>query len=134
MSNEKKKEKKFCSHCGSEIENDSKFCSSCGNSVMEESQAKKETIKVYENRMTVNDLPNEFKPISMWGYFGYQLLFLIPCVGIILLLVFAFGGTPNVNVKNFARSYFCLLIVIVVLFFIIFGLSAISFGMFASRY
>lgn len=60
---------------------------------------------------TVN-IPEEYKPISMWGYFGYELLFSIPCVGFILLLVFAFGGTKNINLKNFARSYFCYFIII----------------------
>ncbi len=62
----------------------------------------------------VQQIPNEYKPISMWGYFGYEILFSIPLVGFIMLLIFAFGGTPNKNVKNFARSYFCFLIVIVV--------------------
>lgn len=56
------------------------------------------------------EIPTEYKPISMWGYFGYQILFAIPCVGFILLCVFSFGGTSNINLKNFARSYFCVLI------------------------
>ena len=73
-----------------------------------------------------NMLPSEYKPISMWGYFGYQLLFGIPCIGLILLLVFAFGGTQNINLRNFARSYFCVLIIVLVLIavFAIVGLSA----------
>lgn len=60
-------------------------------------------------------IPEEYQPISMWGYFGYELLFSIPLVGFILLLVFSFGGTKNKNLKNFARSYFCFMIVIIVL-------------------
>lgn len=64
---------------------------------------------------TINNIPSEYQPISMWGYFGYQLLFAIPCVGFICLLVFAFGGTQNKNLKNFARSYFCMFIIGVVL-------------------
>ena len=64
-------------------------------------------------------IPDEFKPISMWGYFGYEILFAIPCVGFILLLVFSFGGTKNVNLKNFARSYFCFLIIVAILALII---------------
>lgn len=72
----------------------------------------------------VNDLPEEYRPISMWGYFGYQWLFAIPCVGFIFLLVFSLGGTKNVNLKNFARSYFCTMIiaiVLVVIIFLVFG-------------
>ena len=76
----------------------------------------------------------DYTPISMWGYLGYQLLFAIPCVGFILLLVFSFGGTKNINLRNFARSYFCLLIIGVVLaliltFFIaMLGATAFSYG------
>ncbi len=62
-----------------------------------------------------NNIPMEYQPISMWGYFGYEILFAIPFVGWIFLLVFAFGGTRNINVRNFARSYFCLFIIVVVL-------------------
>ena len=58
-----------------------------------------------------NNLPPEYRPISMWGY---EILFSIPIVGFILLLVFSFGGTKNVNLRNFARSYFCLLILVVI--------------------
>ncbi len=79
--------------------------------------------------MDNTNLPEEYRPISMWGYFGYQILFSIPCVGFIALLIFAFGGTKNVNLKNFARSYFCftiILVVLVVLFTIAFGGAAYS--------
>ena len=75
------------------------------------------------------NIPEEYKPITMWGYFGYEILFSIPCVGLILLLVFAFGGTKNVNLRNFARSYFCFVILLVVLFAIfamLGGLAAIG--------
>ena len=57
------------------------------------------------------NIPDNYKPISMWGYFGYEILFSIPFIGIILLLVFSFGGTKNVNLKNFARSYFCFFLI-----------------------
>lgn len=58
------------------------------------------------------NIPEEYQPISMWGYFGYELLFSIPCVGIILLIVFAVGGTKNVNLRNFARSKFCYMLIV----------------------
>ena len=50
------------------------------------------------------NIPEDYRPISMWGYFGYELLFSIPCIGFILLIVFSVGGTKNVNLRNFARS------------------------------
>lgn len=56
-------------------------------------------------------IPPEYKPLSGWAYFGWQLLFAIPLVGFILLIVFACGGTHNINLRNFARSYFCALLI-----------------------
>lgn len=75
-----------------------------------------------------NNIPESYKPISMWGYFGYELLFSIPVIGFIILLVFAFGGSGNVNVKNFARSYFCMFILALVFGLLIFGLAALGGG------
>ena len=62
-----------------------------------------------------NSVPEKYRPISMWGYFGLEILFSIPIVGFIFLVVFALGGTRNVNKKNFARSYFCFVIIFVVI-------------------
>lgn len=58
--------------------------------------------------------PN-YKPISMWGYFGYEILFSIPIIGFILLIVFSVGGTSNVNLRNFARSFFCFFILVIII-------------------
>ena len=55
--------------------------------------------------MEHNNIPAEYRPISMWGYFGYQLLFSIPVVGFIMLIICSFSR--NINKRNFARSYFC---------------------------
>lgn len=60
------------------------------------------------------DPSKDYTPISMWGYFGYQLLFAIPIIGQILVLIFAFGGTKNINLRNYARSTFCLFIILAV--------------------
>lgn len=79
-----------------------------------ENEEIKETQYVSTPQNTEENIPEKYKPISMWGYFGYELLFSIPCIGFILLCVFAFGGTQNVNLKNFARSYFCFIIIAVV--------------------
>lgn len=73
-----------------------------------------------------NNIPEEYRPISMWGYFGYELLFSIPCVGFILLIIFAVGGTKNVNVRNFARSYFCFLIILAVLIVILIATGVVG--------
>lgn len=64
------------------------------------------------------ELPKEYRPLSPWAYFGYGLLFLIPVVGLILLIVFSFAG-GNVNRRNFARSYWCSLILVLAIVLIL---------------
>jgi len=70
------------------------------------------------------NIPAEYQPISMWGYFGYEVLFSIPVVGFVFLIVFAAGGKRNKNVTNFARSYFCYLILMAVIFLVITAIAA----------
>lgn len=74
---------------------------------------------------TVN-IPEEYKPISAWGYFGYQILFSIPCVGFIFLCIFALGGTKNKNLKNFARSYFIVFLLTIIICAIFITIAAIT--------
>ena len=71
--------------------------------------------------MDQNMIPEEYRPISMWGYFGYEILFSIPIVGFICLIVFALGA-KNVNKKNFARSYFCYTIIVCLVAIVIFAI------------
>lgn len=70
------------------------------------------------------DPSKDYTPIGMWGYFGYQILFAIPFIGFILILIFSFGGTRNINLRNYARSTFCLWIIVlgVVALIALFGL------------
>ncbi len=56
-------------------------------------------------------VPEENRPLSPWAYFGYGILFSIPVIGLILLIIFSFAG-KNINRRNFARSYWCKLIVV----------------------
>ncbi len=46
---------------------------------------------------------DEYKPISAAGYLGYQFLFAIPVLGLIIV-IFSALGARNRNVKNFARA------------------------------
>lgn len=80
--------------------------------------------KPVNKRSDESTIPSEYKPISMWGYFGYEVLFSIPLIGLIMLVVFSLGGTKNQNLKNFARSKFCILIVLLALI----GLACLIIG------
>jgi len=68
-------------------------------------------------------IPSEYTPISMWGYFGYELLFSIPIVGWIFIIIFALTA-QNQNLKNFARSQFCLMILWII-FVVIMSVSGL---------
>ena len=61
------------------------------------------------------DPSKDYTPISMWGYFGYQLLFAIPLIGQIIILIFAFGGTKNINLCLFI---ICLVVVLLIVLFV----------------
>lgn len=66
---------------------------------------------------------NKYRPLSPWAYFGYQILFALPIIGIILLIFYSLSDS-NINRRNFARSYFCvyvLAIVIVIISVVFFG-------------
>ena len=84
----------------------------------------------------INNIPEKYRPITMWGYFGLEILFSIPVVGFIFLIVYALGGTKNVNKKNFARSYFCFVIIFVIIMAILVatGLVAQVIDMFRGMY
>ena len=66
----------------------------------------------------------KFRPLSPWAYFGYSILFSVPVVGLVFLIVFAFNGS-NINRRNFARSYFCSLLIAAILIVTLFVLGLI---------
>ncbi len=70
-------------------------------------------------------IPSQYKPISAWGYFGYNILFSIPLVGFILLIVFSFDSS-NINRRNYARSFFILTFLIIIITIIILLTSGIG--------
>ena len=59
----------------------------------------------------------KYRPLSPWAYFIYQILFALPFFGIIFL-VFCAISDKNINRRNFARSYFCIYVLIFILFII----------------
>lgn len=70
-------------------------------------------------------IPEDYQPISMWGYFGYQFLFALPVVGWVLCISFALMAR-NHNLRNFARSQFCYLIIYIVIFCLLAGFGVLQ--------
>ena len=74
------------------------------------------------------NIPNEYRPLSPWAYFGYNILFAIPLVGFICLIIFAFDSS-NINRRNYARSFFCtllLVVIIIVVAVMVFGMTGVA--------
>ena len=116
----------FCSKCGKEVKPGIKFCDGCGYPVKTTPEQQNEPIFTPAPAPVV---PEENRPLGPWAYFGYGLLFSLPFVGFILLIVFSFAGR-NVNRKNFARSYWCGLILLLAfaLIFVVLVLTGVLRG------
>ena len=70
----------------------------------------------------MNNIPDKYQPLSPWTYFWLQILFNIPFVGFVFLIIFSISGS-NINRRNFARSYFCVLLLVAIIFAIFFALG-----------
>ena len=72
----------------------------------------------------MNNVPRNYKPLSPWAYFGYNIIFNIPIIGFILLIIFSLDNS-NINRRNYARSFWCIyiLIVFLVILLVLLGLS-----------
>ena len=73
-----------------------------------------------------------FRPLSPWAYFGYTLLFSIPIVGFILLIVFSLTS-DNINRRNFARSYFVLAFLLLIIVAVLLVSGGITFSFWTSN-
>ncbi|MGN0453109.1 MAG: hypothetical protein ACI4GZ_04830 [Ruminococcus sp.] len=76
-----------------------------------------------QNITSADQLPAKFKPMGAWSYFGHSILFSIPVVGFIFLIVYAVGGTSNINKRNYARSYFCVYLLLAIIAIVLLVLS-----------
>lgn len=62
----------------------------------------------------ISRLPEKYRPVGAWTYFGYTILFTLPIIGFIILIVKALSDS-NINIRSFARSYFCAIILALIL-------------------
>ncbi len=66
---------------------------------------------------------NQYRLLSPWAYVGYGILFTLPVIGWVFALVYWLND-DNLNRRNFARGYWCgvLVAVIVVVILSIVGM------------
>ncbi|MBQ8298817.1 MAG: ABC transporter permease [Clostridia bacterium] len=66
----------------------------------------------YQNE--VESIPMQYRPLSPWAYLGYNILFVLPIIGLIFLIIFSFNNN-NIARRNYARSFFCAFAVSIIL-------------------
>lgn len=105
-----------CPNCGTANTEDAVFCESCGTNltttpapvstpepVVSAPKSAPEPVVCRPAEMVI---PDQYRPISAWGYVGYWILYSIPLVGFIFWLVHCFSS-KNLNRRSYARSFFC---------------------------
>lgn len=133
----------ICKLCGVENEEGAVFCTNCGAQMENQVQAEPAPAVQPQPQPQPQQvpqwgyapapaLPEKYKPLSAWAYFGYQLLFSIPLVGFILLIVFSLSSEGNINRRNFARSYWCAALVGVIIAIVMVILILVLGGSFAA--
>ncbi len=74
-----------------------------------------------------NQNPNsDASPLSLSDSLILVILFAIPCVNLIVALVWAFGGTKNVNRRNISRAeliVWAAVLILAILFYVVFAVT-----------
>ena len=135
----------FCEQCGKEIPDNSKFCAGCGAKAeptepivqaVEADPQKTPTPEPIEppkaqpapppppkpapvvatNQSTqYNNRDNLIKPLSIGAYIGTFIILAIPIVNLIMLLVWSFSDSVNINKKHLAIAILILILISIVL-------------------
>lgn len=67
--------------------------------------------------------------ISVKEWLITLLVLSVPCVGIIMMFVWAFGGGSNINKSNFCKAQLimaAIMVVLVILFYVVIGVATYS--------
>ena len=67
------------------------------------------------------------QPMSVGDWFITMLITAIPVVGIIMLLIWAFGSNTNENKANWAKASLLWMVIGIIIAFFIFGMMGIAF-------
>ncbi len=115
----------FCENCGNKLLEGAKFCGGCGAKTEPAQPVYKaaarpvppppayapqvQTASSYQQAYAPQQAPaysrqSEIEPLRVGQYIGMLLLICVPILSIILLFVWSFGSSINLNKKNFARA------------------------------
>ncbi len=67
-----------------------------------------------KEREEISQLPEKYRPLGPWGYWGWTIIYSFPIVGFIFMIINSFR-TSNIARRNHARSFFCTYVVILIL-------------------
>lgn len=152
----------FCPNCGKNLPEEAGFCDNCGSSIApsQPAPAQRSTYSppsapqsAYAPPSTYNPQGNTYqtqanvphyassnyevdrtRPLTVGSYIGMFLLMLIPLANIILLFVWAFDGSTNINKKNWARAALIMAAIGIGLSILFTILTAATIGSFYSNF
>ena len=82
----------------------------------------------YNQAAEYGSVQSNREPLSVGNYIVMFILCAIPIVGLICLLVWAFGGGSNLNKKNYARAALILSLIALVLWIIVIVVGGVAIG------
>jgi len=120
----------YCQSCGAAMDEGARFCKTCGTnqsayqSMPAGSQQSTSGYTHYAQPASAPSVGNE--PLSVGQYVGMMLLSGLPLVGLILLLIWAFGSEANINKRNYARAVLIIALIAIAVG-VVFGVAMAGF-------
>jgi amino acid transporter len=106
----------FCENCGKPVYRLDRTCANCGAPVTQFAQPAY-TESQSSVRMDADPMQSSpYAVLSSWGFVGSMLLMAIPFAGFIITIVWAAGGTANLNRRNLARGYLLLMGIVLAIY------------------
>ena len=111
-----------CTNCGKPLKEGVAFCTSCGTPVEGGAPARSAApVRSVSPDATTDEV------ITTLGWFGTLIVLIIPIVGLVLYIVWAFGTGGNLNRRNYCRASLILMAISIGLSIIFGGIIASSF-------
>ena len=118
----------FCENCGKPVYRLDTVCPNCGTPVARSAQPVAQSapvnIRLEEGEPSSN---SPYAVLGSWGFVGSILLMALPIAGFIIAIVWASGGTYNLNRRNLARGYL-LIVGIMFALYIVLIIAIFTFG------